>query len=310
MRLQISSISNVLNESEGNISFQLFGPVFHMLQRLSFLVPRLWQVQKIAITGARYVSTINADEVSHFESLAATWWDPRGPSRLLHRMNPLRLSFIKSLLPPSEQQVSSRWLQDFSVLDVGCGGGILTESLSRLGAKVDGIDASPRAIEVAKMHLRTDPKMNVDNPPNYICGSVDDHKSVGKYDFVTVMEVLEHVDYPSAFIAEVAGQVKPGGWLVFSTISRTWLAWLGTIVAAENIMRIVPPGTHTWAKYIKEPELREHFTGLRDEDGKPWAAEVRSRGCMYDALRGEWKFIDGVGATAVNYFFAVRRAPS
>jgi 2-polyprenyl-6-hydroxyphenyl methylase/3-demethylubiquinone-9 3-methyltransferase len=224
-------------------------------------------------------------------------------------MNPLRLAFIKSL-PSMQHQVSSNWLQDLSVLDVGCGGGILTESLSRLGANVDGIDASPKAIDVAKAHLRTDPKLNLGNPPNYICGSIHDLKNTTNYDLVTAMEVLEHVDYPATFLAEVAGQVKPGGWLVVSTISRTWLAWLGTIFAAEKVMRIVPQGTHTWGKFIKEQELKEYFTTLKDQSGKPWAAEVRSRGCMYNPLRGEWQFIDGVGNTAVNYFFAVRRVPS
>jgi polyprenyldihydroxybenzoate methyltransferase / 3-demethylubiquinol 3-O-methyltransferase len=282
-----------------------------MLRRVSFrrqrLSSRLSRSLPLAI-GARYVSTVNAEEVSHFDRLAATWWDPHGSSRLLHRMNPVRLSFLKSLLAPSQLQVSRNWLEGLSVLDVGCGGGIFTESLARLGGNIDGIDASPRAIEVAKAHLRTDPKINTENPPNYICGSIHDHKEVAEYDFVTAMEVLEHVDYPSAFLAELAGHVKPDGWLVVSTISRTWLAWLGTILVAEKITRIVPPGTHTWGKFIKEEELRNHFTSLRDKNDNPWAAEVRSRGCMYNPLRGEWRFVDGTGSHAVNYFLAVRRA--
>jgi polyprenyldihydroxybenzoate methyltransferase/3-demethylubiquinol 3-O-methyltransferase len=278
-----------------------------MYRGVSLRLPLLSRPPTVASFGARYVSTVNADEVSHFEGLAASWWDPYGSSRLLHRMNPLRLAFLKSLRSPSQHQESRNWLQGLSVLDIGCGGGILTENLSRLGAKVDGIDASPRAIEVAKAHLRTDPKLNSHNSPNYICGSIQDHANLPKYDLVTAMEVLEHVDYPGTFLSEIAGQVKPGGWLVVSTISRTWLAWLGTIVAAEKVIGIVPPGTHTWGKFIKEAELREHFTGLKDEIGRPWAAEARSRGCMYNPIRGEWQFVDSIGATAVNYFFAVRR---
>src|SRR5436189_2230621 len=101
----------------------------------------------------RRVSTINAEEVSHFDRLAATWWNPEGSSRLLHRMNPVRLSFINALLPQSDFRDSRQWLKGYTVLDVGCGGGILSESLSRLGAATDGLDVSPRAIEVAKAHI-------------------------------------------------------------------------------------------------------------------------------------------------------------
>lgn len=255
----------------------------------------------------RYISTVNAEEVSHFDNLAATWWDPHGSSRLLHSMNPLRLSFINSLLPESPSQGSNKHLQGYRVLDVGCGGGILTESLSRLGATVDAIDASPKAIDVAKAHMRTDPKLILENPPNYICGSIHDHKPSQQYDIVTAMEVLEHVDYPSSFIDQLATQVKPGGWLVLSTISRTWSSWLGAIVASEKILRIVPEGTHSWEKFIKESELRDFLKGLKDEKDEPWANDIKSSQCTYNPLRGEWNFGQGIGNTAFNYFIAARK---
>src|SRR5277367_6083373 len=171
-------------------------------------------------TQFRCISTVNAEEVSHFDKLAATWWNPEGSSKLLHKMNPLRLQFINSLLPAiSRTTQPTRWLEGYSVLDVGCGGGILTESLARLGATTYGLDASAKAIEVAKAHVRTDPKLVVGNPPEYVCGSIHEHEKDAKYDIVTAMEVLEHVDYPSSFLNQVSEHVKPGGWLVVSTIS-------------------------------------------------------------------------------------------
>jgi len=220
-------------------------------------------------------------------------------------MNPLRLQFINSLLPTASPPCQpTQWLNGYSVLDVGCGGGILTESLARLGATTYGLDASAKAIEVAKAHLRTDPKL-VENPPKYVCGSIHEHDKGAKYDIVTAMEVLEHVDYPSSFLNQISEHVKPGGWLVVSTISRTWASWLGAIVASEKILRIVPEGTHSWDKFIKDSELREFISNLREEDGQKWAMDLRTRGCIYNPARGVWVFADGVGV--FNYFFAGRR---
>jgi polyprenyldihydroxybenzoate methyltransferase / 3-demethylubiquinol 3-O-methyltransferase len=254
----------------------------------------------------RPISTINRAEVSHFDHLASSWWDPNGPSRLLHRMNPLRVQFITSLLPPVSAPTNQPLL-NYSVLDIGCGGGILSESLSRLGAQVHGVDASQRAIDAAAAHLRTDPKLSESNPPNYICGSIHNHPTAKLYNLVTAMEVLEHVDYPVDFLDEMARKVKPGGWAVLSTLSRTWLSWLGAVVTAERLIRIVPRGTHSWEKFVNESELRDYYTRLRDSTGHPWAAEVRTRWCGYSPFRGEWEFVDGNGVRAFNYFFAARR---
>ena len=256
----------------------------------------------------RCTSTVNDEEIKHFDRLAADWWDPRGSSRLLHRMNPLRISFIKSLIQPQLSiYESGQWLKGYKVLDVGCGGGILAESLSRLGATVDALDASSRAIDVAKAHLKKDPTLSSTNPPNYICGSIQEHKNAEKYDIVTAMEVLEHVDYPSTFIDEVVGQVKPEGWLVMSTVARTWQSWLGAIVAAERILNIVPPGTHSWDKFINESELREYIQKLKTEAGEHWVEEIKSIGSMYNPLKDEWVFVDTKSGVGFNYFLAARR---
>jgi polyprenyldihydroxybenzoate methyltransferase / 3-demethylubiquinol 3-O-methyltransferase len=267
-------------------------------------VHRTARASLLHIRHRRCISSVNAEEVSHFDDLAATWWDPNGPSKLLHKMNLLRLQFINTLLPASQTSHPTQWLNGYSVLDIGCGGGILTESLARLGATTYAVDASSKAIEVAKKHLRTDPKL-VENPPEYVCGSIEEHSLERKYDIVTAMEVLEHVDYPSSFLNRISEHVKPGGWLVVSTISRSWASWLGAIVASEKILRIVPEGTHSWEKFIKERELREFISNLTDDDGGKWATDMKSRGCVYNPLRGEWVFADGPGV--FNYFFAGRR---
>lgn len=263
---------------------------------------------RVGAIQRRWISSINAEEVSHFDGLAATWWDPNGSSRLLHRMNPLRLSFITSLLPPTTTQNPTSLLHGQRILDVGCGGGILTESLSRLGAQVTGLDASPKAIQVAQSHILTDPKLSLSNPPSYICGSIHDHAKKEHYDIVTAMEVLEHVDYPGTFLEQVADCVKPGGWLVMSTISRNWTSWLGAIIASERVLRIVPRGTHSWEKFINESELREFIVRMKGEGVKDWAMDVRSKTCMYNPLRGEWHFENGPRKVGFNYFLAVRRA--
>ena len=265
---------------------------------------------KFAAAGRRLLSTINPQEISRFDELAATWWDSKGSSRLLHRMNPIRLAFIKSVLDATAIRDSNQWLRGLSVLDVGCGGGILCESLARVGATTHGLDPSRPAIEVAKAHILMDPILCAKNPPVYVCGSIQEHEPEAKYDIVTAMEVLEHVDYPASFVKELSNRVKPGGWLIVSTISRTWQAWLGAIIGAETLLGIVPPGTHTWNKFIKEAELRQHIVMLCDETGKKWASEVKAKGIIYDPTRGEWRFAETIGGPVFNYFLAARRALS
>jgi polyprenyldihydroxybenzoate methyltransferase / 3-demethylubiquinol 3-O-methyltransferase len=223
-------------------------------------------------------------------------------------MNPIRLRFLKSILDPTTIRTDNKWLQDLSILDIGCGGGILCESLARLGARTYGVDASSAAIEVAKAHVRKDPVLSSQNPPVYTHGSIQDYEPRAQYDVVTAMEVLEHVDYPASFIKEMATRVKPGGWLLVSTISRTWQSWLGAIVAAERLLSIVPAGTHTWNKFINETELRQHIETLCDETGGRWASDVKTKGIIYDPTVGEWRLADTIGGPIFNYFLAARRA--
>jgi polyprenyldihydroxybenzoate methyltransferase / 3-demethylubiquinol 3-O-methyltransferase len=253
-------------------------------------------------------STVNSQEIRHFDELASTWWDPNGSSGVLHRMNALRVGFIKEVLAPTSSSYSRKHLEGHSILDVGCGGGILTESLSRLGAQVEGIDASSRAIMAAQAHARNEPEFGKGTMPMYTCGLIHDLQTSQLYSAVTAMEVLEHVDYPAVFLDELVSKVKPGGWIILSTIARTWTAWVGSIVVAERILCVVPVGTHLWEKFIAENELRDYFHKLRDKRGSAWTAEMLVRWCGYNPLRGTWYFTDTWKPGVFNYFIAVRRA--
>jgi ubiquinone biosynthesis O-methyltransferase len=212
-------------------------------------------------------------------------------------MNPLRHDFINacfgSQLDPRPEKLS--------YLDIGCGGGIFAESAARLAStrSVTAIDPTPSVLAVAKAHARRDPALS--SKLTYKQCSIEEldvpEKGNG-YDVVSIFEVLEHVDQPAAFLDKVYPFVKPGGWLVMSTIARTWTSWFTTNLVAEDLLGIVPKGTHDWAKYINDDELRRFFID------KGWNSP-RVMGVMYVPGLG-WKEVRGSEKIG-NYFFAVRK---
>lgn len=241
-------------------------------------------------------SSVNPNEVSHFNALAAEWWEPHGSSRLLHLMNPLRHDFIRSCRESSDD------LNSVTYLDIGCGGGIFAESAARLATTkhVTAIDPTPSVLNVAKAHARKDPSLA--GKLSYQQSSVEQLEVPAEgqgYDVVTLFEVIEHIDDPGAFLERVRPLVKPGGWLIMSTIARTWVSWLTTNLIAEDILRIVPPGTHDWNKYINEGELRGYLAG------KGWDS-AKVMGVVYVPGFG-WREVKGSEKVG-NYFFAVRKA--
>jgi polyprenyldihydroxybenzoate methyltransferase/3-demethylubiquinol 3-O-methyltransferase len=242
-------------------------------------------------------SSVNADEVSHFNTLAAEWWEPHGSSRLLHLMNPLRHDFINACLDSQPEPRPA----SLSYLDIGCGGGIFAESAARLAstAHVTAIDPTPEVLAVARAHARRDPALR--GKLEYRQTSIERLPAPPEgpaYDVVSVFEVIEHVDRPAEFLDRVRPFVRPGGWLVMSTIARTWTSWFTTNLVAEDILGIVPKGTHDWNKYLNDDELRGFFAG------KGWSSP-RVMGVVYVPGLG-WKEVRGSEKVG-NYFFAVRR---
>jgi len=189
-------------------------------------------------------STRNADpaELAKFASLAQSWWDPAGPSKPLHELNPLRLRYVENAVG----------LRDAQVLDVGCGGGILSEAMARSGARVIGIDLSQAVLDVAELHA-LEGKLAIE----YRAIAAEELAAArpGSFDLVTCMEMLEHVPDPAKALAALGSLVKPGGHVIVSTLNRKPLAFAVAIIGAEYIARMLPRGTHEYLKFIKPSEL-------------------------------------------------------
>lgn len=187
-------------------------------------------------------TNFDAAELDKFQALAARWWDPESEFRPLHAINPHRLAWIDGLVG----------LQGKKALDVGCGGGILAESMAHRGAEVLGIDLAEKGLKVAILHAQ---KSNATVSYQHIAAEELAPAQADVYDIVTCMEMLEHVPDPNQVVAACAHMVKPGGWVFFSTINRSPLAWLIAIVGAERILKVLPRGTHDYAKFIRPVEL-------------------------------------------------------
>ena len=187
-------------------------------------------------------TNVDPSEINKFEALAHRWWDPDSEFRPLHQINPLRIKYIESLIK----------LDGKHILDVGCGGGILAEGLATKGARVTGIDMADKGLNVAKLHLH-ESKLDIKYEKSSAEDFAIEHKSM--FDIVTCMEMLEHVPDPSSVVHACSDLVKPGGLVVFSTISKTPKAFLFAIVGAEYILRILPKGTHEYRKFIAPSKL-------------------------------------------------------
>ncbi|MEQ1640913.1 MAG: bifunctional 2-polyprenyl-6-hydroxyphenol methylase/3-demethylubiquinol 3-O-methyltransferase UbiG [Novosphingobium sp.] len=216
------------------------------------------------MANASSTATIRPDEAAHFGQLAADWWDPKGSSAMLHKLNPVRLGFLRTA-------IDAHWATDLRgvrplagkrALDVGCGAGLLCEPLARLGAMVTGVDAARENIAVAKAHA-TGGGLAID----YRCGDVG-RLGLKDFDLVTSMEVIEHVADKPAFLAALAGALAPGGLMVLSTPNRTPASKLLLVEAAERI-GMVPRGTHHWDDFVTPEELAELLKGLGLKMGAP-----------------------------------------
>ena len=231
------------------------------------------------------MSNVDQAEIEKFDSLAHRWWDPAGEFKPLHDINPLRLEWIERHLP----------LAGSRVLDVGCGGGILAEAMARQGAEVLGIDLAGRALRVAQLHAMESGVGTVQY--REIAVEALAQEQPAGFDVVTCMEMLEHVPDPSSVVRACATLTRPGGWVFFSTINRNAKSFLFAIVGAEHLLKMLPKGTHEYARFIRPSQLAQ------------WGRDAglvlqASRGMEYNPLTQRyWLSAD----TSVNYLFACRK---
>ena len=196
-------------------------------------------------------STINKKEIEKFSRIAEEWWDPTGKFKPLHKFNPIRISYIKEKIINSfKLENSDKPLQKIRLLDIGCGGGLLSEPMSRLGAEVTGIDASEKNIQVAKLHAK---KNNL--KINYLTASPENLKIDRKFDVILNMEIIEHVEDVDIFLKSCSSLLKKEGIMFVATINKTLKSYLFAIIGAEYILRWLPIGTHEWDKFLDPNDL-------------------------------------------------------
>ena len=245
-----------------------------------------------------HASTIDTQEVARFDALAGEWWNPSGEMKPLHRINPTRIAFIRDRLAShfGLDIRSPAPLSGLRILDIGCGGGLLSEPLARLGGEVTGIDPGATNIEIARAHANRS-GLRLD----YRSTTAEDLVHSGKsFDVVLAMEVIEHVASIDAFIGASAALVRSNGLFIGSTLNRTLKSFALAIVGAEYVLRWLPKGTHSWDKFVKPDEFSDALikAGLKDP---------MTRGMVYAPLQDSWSLSND---TSVNYFIAAHKQPA
>ncbi|WFU40867.1 bifunctional 2-polyprenyl-6-hydroxyphenol methylase/3-demethylubiquinol 3-O-methyltransferase UbiG [Bradyrhizobium sp. CB82] len=246
------------------------------------------QQNSSAATIVSQASTVDAGEVAKFSKLSAEWWDPNGKMAPLHKINPLRLGYIRdAACRKFERNVRSlNCLGGLRVLDIGCGAGLLCEPLSRLGAQVIGIDPSASNIAAAKLHAGRG-HLSID----YRCTTVEEVDPRERFDIVLAMEVVEHVTDVSVFLSRCAAMLKPNGLMVVSTLNRNWKSFALAIVGAEYVLRWLPRGTHEWNKFVTPDELAKYLLDNR-------LVITEQTGVVYSPFADRWSLSSDMD---VNY---------
>ena len=233
------------------------------------------------------MSSVNKKEIEKFSKMATEWWDPNGKFKPLHKFNPIRIRYIKeNIIHNFKLKPKKKPLEKINILDIGCGGGLLSEPMARLGANVTGIDASNKNINIAKLHAKKN-ELNI----KYLCSSPEKLKIKKKFDVILNMEIIEHVEDINFFIKSSSKLLKKNGLMFVATLNKTLKSYVFAIIGAEYVLRWLPIGTHDWEKFVKPEDLKNILL-------KNNLKLDRLDGMNFNIIKDEWS----VSAdTSINY---------
>ena len=237
------------------------------------------------------MSSVNKKEIEKFSKIAAEWWNPNGKFKPLHKFNPIRIKYIKeNIINDFKLKNKKKPLEKINILDVGCGGGLLSEPMHRLGANVTGIDASNKNIKIAKLHAKKN-QLKID----YLCSSPEKLKINKKFDVILNMEIVEHVEDVQFFLKSCSGLLKKNGLMFVATINKTLKSYMFAIVGAEYVLRWLPIGTHEWEKFVKPEDikniLKKYNLILNNLDGM-----------HFNIIKDEWNISKDVSVNYITKF--------
>ena len=233
------------------------------------------------------MSSVNKIEIEKFSNMADEWWDPHGKFKPLHKFNPIRIKYIKeNIINHFNTKNKNKPLSGINILDIGCGGGLLSEPMCRLGANITGIDASIKNIKTAKFHAKKN-GLKI----NYICSSPEKLKTSKKFDVILNMEIVEHVEDISFFLKSCSKLLNKNGLMFVATINKTLKSYIFAIVGAEYILRWLPIGTHDWEKFVKPEELKEILS-------KNNMSLKKLDGMHFNIIKDEWSITNDL---SINY---------
>ena len=233
------------------------------------------------------MSSVNKKEIEKFSNMADEWWDPHGKFKPLHKFNPIRIKYIKeNIINQFKAKNKNRPLSGVNILDIGCGGGLLSEPMCRLGANVTGIDASIKNVKISKLHAKKN-GLKI----NYICSSPEKLKINKKFDVILNMEIVEHVEDIHFFLKSCSKLLRKNGLMFVATINKTFKSYIFAIVGAEYVLRWLPIGTHDWEKFVKPEELKEILT-------KNNLSLKKLDGMQFNIIKNEWNITQDL---SINY---------
>ncbi len=235
--------------------------------------------------------SVNKKEIEKFSKMASEWWNPEGKFKPLHKFNPIRIKYIKeNIVNNFKLKNKTKPLKGINILDIGCGGGLLSEPMSRMGAKVTGIDASYKNVKIAKLHSKKN-RLNI----NYLCSSPEKLKIKKKFDVILNMEIVEHVEDVDFFLKSSSKHLKKNGLMFIATINKTLKSYIFAIVGAEYVLRWLPIGTHEWEKFIKPEDLKKIMTKYN-------LSLSKLDGMNFNIVKDEWNITSDISVNYISKF--------